>query len=398
MAKAVLAFSGGLDTSVVVKLLQDMHELDVVTVTVDVGQGDDQKAIAAKSKDLGAKRHYHIDAKKDFVTHYIHPAIKANALYQKKYCLATALARPLIAREVLRVARKERVGVLAHGCSGKGNDQIRFDLTLLSGMDLPIIAPIRDMNLDRDAELEFARKHGIVIESVAKRYSIDQNLWGRAIEGGDLEDPYSEPRDDAFAWVETKNLPKNPTYMEIEFEKGVPVLVDGRISDPIEILKYANEKAGSAGVGIIDHVEDRAIGIKSREVYETPGALCMIEAHRDLEKLVHTKHQNRFKGMIEDEWAQMVYSGLWEDPLRRDLDGFIEASQENVTGTVRLRLFNGSLRVVGRKSAGSLYSQRVATYGTESTFDQREARGFVNLWGMQTREANKLQRARQKKR
>lgn len=395
--KAVLAFSGGLDTSVVVKYLQERHDMDVVTVTVDVGQGDDPAAITAKSKALGAKKHYHLDARREFVTRYVHPAIKANALYQKKYCLATALARPLIAKEMLRVAKRERVTALAHGCSGKGNDQVRFDLALRSGSRLPIIAPIRDMNLDRATELDFAHSRGVEIEKVAKRYSIDQNLWGRAIEGGDLEDPYSEPRDDAFAWVRTKNLPKRPTYVEIEFEKGVPVSVDSEVDDPIEMIRYLNEKAGRAGVGVVDHIEDRVVGIKSREVYETPGALCMIEAHQDLEKMVHTKHQNKFKSLIDDEWAHVVYSGLWDDPVRVDLDAFIQASQDAVTGTVRLRLFQGSLRVVGRRSPRSLYSHEAATYGRDSIFDQRLAQGFVELWGMQTTEANKLQGRRQKK-
>ena len=395
--KAVLAFSGGLDTSVVVKMLQEDHDMDVVTVTVDVGQGDDYKTIAAKSKRLGAKKHYHIDASKEFVTDYIFPSIKANALYQKKYCLATALARPLIAKKFLEVAKKEKVHALAHGCSGKGNDQVRFDITMRAGSSLPIIAPIRDLNLDRPTELKFANKHGIKIDNVAKKYSIDQNLWGRAIEGGDLENPYNEPKDDAFIWVKTKNLPKKPTYIEITFEKGVPVAVDGKKMGPIKLINYINKKAGAAGVGIIDHIEDRVVGIKSREVYETPGALCLIEAHQDLEKMVHTKHQNKFKSIIDDEWSYLVYSGLWEDPLRDDLEGFINASQKNVSGTVKLKLFQGSLRVVGRKSKYSLYSHDVATYGTESTFDQKLARGFVELWGMQSTEANKLQKKRQKK-
>jgi len=393
----ILAFSGGLDTSVVVKYLQEEYNMDVITVTVDVGQGDDQKKIEAKAKKLGVKKHYNIDAKKEFVEKYIFPSIKANALYQKKYCLATALARPLIAEKVLEIARKEKVTALAHGCSGKGNDQVRFDITLRSGSDLPIIAPIRDKNLDRVTELEFAKKHGIVIDSVAKRFSIDQNLWGRAIEGGVLEDPYSEPPDDAFIWVKTKNLSDKPTYLEIKFEKGVPIAVDGKILEPIKLIEYVNKKAGDAGVGIVDHIEDRVVGIKSREVYETPGAICLIEAHADLEKMVHTKHENKFKSIIDDEWAYLAYSGLWQDPLKQDLDAFIEVSQKPVSGTVKIKLFKGSIRVVGRKSEYSLYSHKIATYGTESTFDQRLAKGFVELWGIQSTEANKLQKKRSSK-
>ena len=392
--KAILAFSGGLDTSVVVKYLQEKYNMDVVTVTVDVGQGDDQKKIATKAKKLGVKKHYNIDAKKEFVSDFIFPSIKANSLYQKKYCLATALTRPLIAKKVLEIAKKEKVTALAHGCSGKGNDQVRFDVTFSSGSNLPIIAPIRDLNLDRKTELKFAKKHGIKIDSVAKKFSIDQNLWGRAIEGGVLEDAYKEPPSDAFIWVKTKNLAANPSYLEIQFEKGVPVAVDGKKLNPIALIEYINKKAGAAGVGIVDHIEDRVVGIKSREVYETPAATCLIEAHSDLEKMVHTKHENKFKSLIDDEWSWLVYSGLWEDPLRKDLDAFIDQTQKRVSGTVKLRLYNGSLRVVGRKSKYSLYSYKVATYGKGSTFDQKLAKGFVELWGMQSTEANKLQRKR----
>ncbi len=392
--KAILAFSGGLDTSVVVKYLQEEYNMDVVTVTVDVGQGDDKNKISAKAKKLGVLKHYHIDARKEFVTDFIYPAIKANALYQKKYCLATALARPLIAQKVLEIAKKEKVTSLAHGCSGKGNDQVRFDITLRSGSNLPIIAPIRDMNLDRTTELEFAKKHGVSIDSVAKKFSIDQNLWGRAIEGGVLEDPYKEPPEDAFIWIKTKNLPDKPTYIEIKFENGIPVSVDGKALGPIALVEYVNKKAGSAGVGIVDHIEDRVVGIKSREVYETPAATCLIEAHSDLEKMVHTKHETKFKSIVDDEWAWLAYSGLWQDPLKEDLDKFIDQSQKRVSGTVKLKLFKGSLRVVGRKSQYSLYSHDIATYGKESKFDQKLAKGFVELWGMQSTEANKLQKKR----
>ena len=390
--KGILAFSGGLDTSVVVKYLQDEHDMDVITVTVDVGQRDDNRKIAAKAKKLGVKKHYNIDAKKEFVEDYIFPSIKANALYQKKYCLATALARPLIAQKVLDIAKQEDVSALAHGCSGKGNDQVRFDIALRSGSDLPIIAPIRDKNLDRVTELEFAQSHGIQIDAVAKKFSIDQNLWGRAIEGGVLEDPYNEPPDDAFIWVKTKEMPDKAAYLEIEFEKGVPVTVDGKAMEPQKLIQYINRKAGNAGVGISDHIEDRVVGIKSREVYETPAATCLIEAHADLEKMVHTKHQNKFKSQIDDQWAYLVYSGLWQEPLRRDLDGFIQTAQKTVSGTVRLKMYKGNLRVVGRRSENSLYNRDIATYGAESTFDQRLAKGFVELWGMQTTEANKLQK------
>ena len=389
--KAILAFSGGLDTSVVVKYLQEKHNMDVVTITVDVGQGDNPKIIAAKAKKLGVKKHYYIDAKKEFVINYIFPSIKANALYQKKYCLATALARPLIANKVLEIAKREKADALAHGCSGKGNDQVRFDITMRAGSNLPIIAPIRDLNLDRETELKFANKHGIKIDTVAKKFSIDQNLWGRAIEGGVLEDPFKEPPDDAFIWVKTKNLPSKSSYPEIKFENGVPISVDGKSKNPVQLIEYINKKAGAAGVGIVDHIEDRVVGIKSREVYETPAATCLIEAHSDLEKMVHTKHETKFKSIVDDEWSWLVYSGLWQDPLKRDLDSFIDQTQKNVTGIVKIKLYKGSLRVVGRKSKYSLYSRDITTYGKGSTFDQKLAKGFVELWGLQSTEANKLQ-------
>ncbi|MGH9998889.1 MAG: argininosuccinate synthase [Nitrosopumilaceae archaeon] len=392
--KAVLAFSGGLDTSVVVKYLQKEHSLDVVTVTVDVGQGDDQKKIAVKAKKLGVVKHYNLDAREEFVHDFIFPSIKANALYQKKYCLATALARPLIAQKVVEIAKKENAKALAHGCTGKGNDQVRFDVTMRSGSTLPIIAPIRDLNLTRDVELKFAKKHGIKIDTTAKKFSIDQNLWGRAIEGGVLENAYIEPPDDAFIWVKTKNLPDKPQYLEIKFKNGIPIAVDDKNLKPIELIEYINKKAGSCGVGIVDHIEDRVVGIKSREVYETPAAMCLIEAHTDLEKMVLTKHELKFKSLVDAEWAWLAYSGLWQDPLKSDLDMFINATQMRVSGTVKLKMFKGSLRVVGRKSDYSLYSYDLATYGAGSTFDQTLAIGFVELWGMQSTDANKLLKQR----
>ena len=392
--KAILAFSGGLDTSVVIKYLQEKHNLDVVTVTVDVGQEDNLRKISAKAKSLGVLKHYNIDARQEFVDNFIFPSIKANALYQKKYCLATALARPLIAQKVVEVARKENATALAHGCTGKGNDQVRFDVTYRSGSNLPIIAPIRDLNLTRDVEIKYAQKHKIPIDTAAKRFSIDQNLWGRAIEGGEMEDAFSEPPDDAFIWVKTKNLPDKPQYLEIKFENGIPVVADGKRMKPIELIKYINKKAGANGVGIVDHIEDRVVGIKSREVYETPGATCIIEAHTDLEKMVLTKHELKFKAMVDAEWSWLAYSGLWQDPLRSDLDMFINTTQKRVSGTVKLKMFKGSLRVVGRKSEYSLYSHDLATYGAGSTLDQTLGKGFVELWGLQSTEANKLLKKR----
>ena len=395
--KAILAFSGGLDTSVVVKYLSEEYGLDTITLTVDVGQQDDYRKVAAKSKKLGAIKHVHIDARNEFVTDYVYLAIQANALYQKKYSMATALARPLIAKKLVAVARKENASALAHGCSGKGNDQVRFDNTLHAYSKLPVIAPIRDLNLDRKTELAFAKKHGIKIDAVAKKFSIDQNLWGRAIEGGIMEDASNEPPKSAFEWVKITDALKNPSYVRIGFFCGIPVSVDGKKMNPVSLVEYLNNKAGAAGVGISDHIEDRIVGIKSREIYEAPAAACIIEAHRDLEKMVHTKHQTRFKGTVDEQWAEIAYSGLWEDPLRNDLDAYLVQSQKRVTGEVKLRMHYGSLRVVGRSSKYSLYDVKSSTYGADSTFDQRLATGFVTLWGLQSTEANKLQGSRSAK-
>ncbi|GBC73326.1 Argininosuccinate synthase [archaeon HR04] len=398
--KVALAYSGGLDTSVAIRWLQVKYGYDVVTVTVDVGQGDDLKAIEEKAKAIGAVKHYTIDAREEFARYYVLPCIKANGLYEGKYPLATALARPLIASKVVDVARKEGTDVLAHGCTGKGNDQVRFDITMRALMpSSTIIAPIRDMNMTRDVEIEFARREGIEVSSEAKRYSIDQNLWGRAIEGGYLESADREPDTDAFRWVnvDPKLLPDDAGYMHIEFEHGVPVAIDdvradgdGRRSGIVEMIEYANEKAGRYGVGIIDHIEDRVVGIKSREVYEAPAALTIIEAHKELEKLVLTSHQLRFKQMVEQQWSMLVYSGLWLEPLRVDLDRFIDSTQEYVSGKVTVKMYKGAFRVVARSSIYSLYDEGLATYSKGSTFDQSLARGFVELWGLQSIVANRV--------
>ncbi len=374
-----------------VKYLLLEYGLETITVTVDVGQRDDYRKVAAKSKKLGALKHIHIDARAEFVTDYIYPAIRANALYQKKYPMATALARPLIAKKLVAIALKENASALAHGCSGKGNDQVRFDNTLHAHSKLPVVTPIRDLNLDRKTELAFAKKHGIKIDEIAKKFSIDQNLWGRAIEGGIVENASNEPPESAFEWVRVSRALKNPSYVQIGFNCGIPISVDGKKMNPVSLVEYLNRKAGAAGVGISDHIEDRIVGIKSREIYEAPAAVCIIEAHRDLEKMVHTKHQTRFKSTVDEQWTEIVYSGLWEDPLRTDLEAYITESQKRVTGTVKLRMHNGSLRVTGRSSNYSLYDVKSSTYGADSTFDQRLATGFVTLWGLQSTEANKLQ-------
>lgn len=387
--KAVLAFSGGLDTSVCVKYLQNNHKMEVITATVDCGQNDDFEEIRKKSKILGAIKHFNIDAKKEFVENYVGRSIKANGLYQGKYPLATALARPLIAEKIMDVAAQEDAIAVAHGCTGKGNDQVRFDIAM-SSIDptIKIIAPIREMNLTRDLEIRYAKKNNVPLSEEIKKYSTDMNIWGRAIEAGKLEDPWIEPPEEIFSLVKNKNIPAE--YLEIEFDRGVPVAVDNRKMSLVNMISYLNTKAGSHGIGVIDHIEDRVVGIKTREIYEAPAALTILAAHKDLEQLVLTKHELRFKQMVDDQWSWLIYSGLWFDPLREDLDKFIEATQIRVTGKVRMKLQKGSAKVVGRKSKNSLYRQILATYASDSIFDQNLAKGFIELWGMETVIANKL--------
>jgi argininosuccinate synthase len=387
MNKVVLAYSGGLDTSVCVKYLQNLHNLDVITLTVDIGQDDDFGEIQKTSSNLGAIEHVYIDAKEEFVNEYVTPAIKSNALYQQSYPLATAIARPLIAKKLVEIARKYDATSVAHGCTGKGNDQVRFDITIKSlNPNLRIIAPIRDLNLTRDKEIDYAKENGIQVSEIAKKYSIDKNICGRSIEGGILEDLGNEPLEDAFEFVKFNNY--SVSIIELGFEKGVPISINGKVEKLPSLINKLNEMAGSFGIGIIDHIEDRVVGIKSREVYEAPAALILICAHKDLERLALTNHELRFKAIVEEQWSWLAYSGLWLDPLLSDLNQFIERTQERVTGKIKIKMHNGYYRVIGRESKFSLYNNDTATYLSNSTFDQTMAKGFVELWGMQSITAN----------
>jgi len=369
-----------------IKWIQEKYDADIITVTVDVGQNEDLKAIEAKAKALGVIKHYSIDAREEFVKNYVFPAIKANALYEGKYPLCSALSRPLIAAKLVEIARKESASAVAHGCTGRGNDQVRFDVTIKAlAPELKIIAPVREWSLTREEELKYAESKGIPISQSSKPYSIDQNLWGRAIECGPLDDPYAEPPEDAFEWtVPPEKAPDTPEYVTLKFEEGVPTSINDVELNPVTLIENLNKIAGRHGVGRIDHIEDRLVGIKSREVYECPAATVIIEAHKDLEKMVLTRHEVFFKEQVDTQWAFLAYSGLWMDPLREDLEAFIEKTQKRVYGKVRVKLYKGNLRVVGRLSPLSLYDKDLANYNIKTSFNQAYAEGFTTLWGLPT--------------
>jgi argininosuccinate synthase len=393
--KFVLAYSGGLDTSVMIKYLQEKYNAEVITVTVDVGQQEDLVAAGKKAKKLGVFKHYDIDAREEFITDYVFPAIKANALYEGKYPISTSLSRPLIAKKMVEVAEKEDATGLVHGCTGRGNDQVRFDITLGSlAPNKKILAPVRDWGMTREEEIAYAKEKNIPISTDSKKYSIDASLWGRAIECGLLEDAAAEPPEDAYTWtVSAEKAPNTPEYVTIEFEAGVPVSVNNQKQKPVQLIQTLNDIAGKHGVGRIDHIEDRLVGIKSREVYECPAATITLEAHKDLEKMVMTRHEVLFKQQIDAEWVFLAYAGLWMDPLKEDLDAFINKSQENVTGQVKLKLYKGGLQVVGRSSPMSLYNKNLANYNIKTSFNQSDSKGFIELWGLQTRMHNVLKRS-----
>jgi argininosuccinate synthase len=386
--KVVLAYSGGVDTSVAIKWLHEKYNMEVIAFSVDVGNEPDFPAIREKALKLGAIKAVVADAKKAFINDFVFPALKANAMYQGQYPLATALARPLMAKLLVETALKEGAKSVAHGCTGKGNDQVRFDVSVAGlAPELKILAPARDWEMTRDETIDYAKRHGIPLPVTAESpYSIDQNLWGRSIECGVMEDPWAEPPDDAFIWVQPiDKTPDKAEYVEIEFNKGVPVAVNGKKMEGITLVQMANDLAGKHGIGRVDHIEDRVVGIKSREVYETPAAILLIQAHKALESLCLSKEQLRFKELVSAEYADLVYDGLWFTGFREDLTAYIESSQRFVTGTVRLKLHKGSLAVVGRKSPYSLYRHELATYDKGDIFDQSASAGFIHLWGLPAR-------------
>ncbi|MEM2941101.1 MAG: argininosuccinate synthase [Thermoproteota archaeon] len=392
MDVCVLAYSGGLDTSVMIPWIKEKYGMSVIAVLVDVGQKEDFESAVKRAEKLGAVEVVKKDARSEFVKDYVFKAIKANGLYEGVYPMGTSLSRPLIASKIVEVAEEKGASTVAHGCTGKGNDQVRFEVSIRSlNPRLKILAPVREWGLSRDEEVKYLEKKGIEMDRGKSRFSIDDNLWSRSIEGGELEDPWVEPPEEAFIWSKpAPEAPDKPEYITLEFEKGVPVKLNGEKSNPVELILRVNMAAGSHGFGRIDHMEDRVVGIKSREVYEAPAALTLIKAHQDLEKLVLTRMELEEKRKIEATWAWLVYSGLWFEPLRRAVDAFIDCTQENVEGEVRIKLFKGEANVVGRRSGKSLYDEKKATYSSLSKFDQSLADGFIQLWGLSTVRANEV--------
>src|SRR6184192_2419131 len=370
--KVVLAYSGGLDTSVAIRWLKDQG-WDVIAFTVDLGEKKDLDAVQARVLKTGASAAYVADGRHPFLELFVWPSLQAGAVYEKEYPLATAIA---------------------HGCTGKGNDQVRFDVAAAAlAPELEVVAPVREWGMNRDDEIEYAQKHGIEVPATSQSpYSTDENLWGRSIEAGVLEDPWTEPPGDVYAWTrDPRRCPDEPAYVEIGFKQGLPVSIDGRATDPLEIVTALNRIGGDSGVGRIDHLENRLIGIKSREIYEAPAAVLLLQAHQALEDITMPKEVARFKDLVAQQWAQMVYDGLWFSPLRDALYAFVAETQRHVTGDVRLKLYKGSSHVVGRKGPYQLYQHALATYGKGDQFDQTAAAGFIKLWGMGLRTAARVQ-------
>jgi argininosuccinate synthase len=388
MRRVVLAYSGGLDTSVAVAWLREQYDCEVVTLTVDLGGGSLRDGVERRAISAGASRAYVVDARERFVTDFVWPHLQANAIYQGAYPLATALARPLIAQLLVEVAQREAADAVAHGCTGKGNDQVRFDVAV-HALDpgLQVVAPMRvGMGLSREQEIDYAHQRGIDIPiTKASPYSIDANLWGRSIEAGVLEDPWIAPPADVYEWTVDPSAAPAAVEVTIAFEGGVPVSIDGDRLPPVELVERLARLAGAHGVGRIDHVEDRLVGIKSREIYEAPAAIALHAAHRALEGLTLTKDTLRFNRLVADELARLTYDGLWFSALHRDLRSYVASSQRVVSGDARLRLDHGNAIVVGRRSPLSLYDKSLATYEAEDAFDHASAVGFIEIFGLPLR-------------
>jgi len=386
--KAVLAYSGGLDTSVAVKWIKEKYGYDVVTFTLDIGNVPNLEAIRQKALKAGAVDAVIADVREEFVTDFVFPSLKADAVYEGEYPLATAIGRPLIAKLLVEVARQKGAVAVAHGCTGKGNDQVRLDVGVGTlAPELKIIAPAREWGMTREQLIKYAESASIPVPVTKKSpYSIDENLWGRSIETGVLEDPWREPPADVYLWTrDPAEASAKPTYVEIEFERGIPVAIDGTRMGGVDLVTALHTVAGENGVGRVARVENRLVGIKSREIYEAPAATVLLKAHAALQDLVLTKDQLRFKSMVATTYADLIYNGLWFSGLRHNLAAFVDSTQEYVSGTVRVKLFKGTCTVVGRKSPYSLYDFSLATYDKGDTFNQADSPGFIRLWGLPSR-------------
>ncbi len=393
VGRVLLLYSGGLDTSVMLKWIQDEYDAEVVALTVNLGQpGEDFEVVKGKALQLGALDCEVLDAREEFAEHYVLPGIKANALYGGGYPLFTALGRPLIAKLAVEAARKHGCDTIAHGCTGKGNDQVRIEATVAAlAPELKIIAPVRGWQMGREEEVEYARRNGIPVKggTEAPPYSIDDNIWGRSSEGGPIEDLNEPPRDDVFQLVtRPEEAPDEPELLEVEFERGRPVALNGERLGLVDLLERAGDIGCRHGVGIVDHIEDRIVGLKVRDLYEVPAAAIILTAHKELEKLVGTIHQNQFKPQVDNQWAFLVYAGLWQEPLLSDLNAYMDAVNEQVTGVITLKLYKGSVRAVARRSPNALYDPELAGFGASGgLFSQQASPGFIELWSLQSRMA-----------
>ncbi|GIW12711.1 MAG: argininosuccinate synthase [Tepidiforma sp.] len=388
MPKLVLAYSGGLDTTTAIKWLSVEQGYEVIALNIDVGKSREQPVVESRGLAAGALKVRVIDAREDFLRYFAFPALAAGAVYQDQYPLATALARPLMAKLLVDVAHEEGAVAVAHGCTGKGNDQVRFDIGIQTlDPSLKIVAPTRENAMPRDYQIEYLKKHGVDIPWGEKGpFSIDENLWGRSAEAGVLEDPWAEPPAEAFEWTrDPEDAPPTPAYLEIEFESGVPVRLNGEQLGPVALVEQLNDLGGLHGVGRIDHIEDRLVGIKSREIYEAPAAVILHTAHAALEAMTLSKQQLKLKKYIATEYAELIYNGLWFSAHHQDLAAYVASTQRHVTGTIRVKLHRGRAVVVGRKAEHSLYDRGLATYDRGDTYDQSAAVGFITIWGLQTR-------------
>jgi argininosuccinate synthase len=386
--RVVLAYSGGLDTSVAIPWIKERYDAEVITLTAELGQGRDTEEIRQKALKTGAEKAIVIDGQVSFIERFVWPSLRAGTIYESQYPLATALARPLIAEYMAKVALEEGAEFVAHGCTGKGNDQVRFDVSVAAlAPHLQVIAPAREWGMSRDQEIDYAEKHGVPVPNTkASPYSVDENLWGRSIEAGLLEDPWNEPPEDVYFMTKSvAEAPDVPAYLEIEFVKGTPVGINGKTLSGLDIVNHVNTLAGAHGVGRIDHLENRLVGIKSREIYEAPAGVVLHDAHRALETLTLGKEQMRFKELVAQQYSDLVYNGLWFSRHREDLDAYVDSTQEFVSGTVRVKLHKGTCSVVGRKSPHALYDYGLATYDESDVFDHQASVGFIKVFGLPVR-------------